>query len=288
MTCYLDGRLVPEDRATVSVRDRGFRYGDAIYETVRLYDGAIDAWPAHAARLERSLAALGIAIERTPADLRAAIRATALANDARDGAARLSITRGADSGRLTPTESDPTVVVTATPLDRGGLGAEWPEFASAVIVDRQRIPDAARPSHAKVAASVTDVLARREARDRGADEALLQDATGRVVEGATSNLFVVRSDQVVTPPLAGPILPGVTRQQVCDLCADLGLDLLTRAPTPEECRDADEAFLTNATQAIRPIDRIDDRPIEAPGPITRRLARAFDAGIEARHYRSED
>lgn len=285
MTCYLNGRLVPDERATVSIRDRGFRYGDGVYETVRLYDGTIDAWPAHAARLDRSLDALSMSIDRSPSSLAAAITATAAANDARDGAARVSITRGSDAGRLTPGDCDPTIAVTASVLDRGGLGSAWPDHATVTITDRERVPDAARPSHAKVHASVADVLARQSARADGADDALLCDRDGRVIEATTSNIFVVRSGRLETPPLSGPILPGVTRRIVLDLADDLGVETVTRAPTPATCRTVDEAFLTNSTQEIRPIERIDGHAIDAPGPITRRLARAFDARVEC-HYRS--
>ncbi len=141
-----DGTLVPEDEATVSVRDRGFMYGDAAFETLRAYGGEPFRWDAHRERLQRTAETLGFA-DAVPEDLGERVDETLAANDLEEAYVRLSVTRGVQPGKLTPgADVDPTVVVICKELPRGGLDGErvWDEPASAQTVRTRRIP--ARPS----------------------------------------------------------------------------------------------------------------------------------------------
>jgi len=294
---HVDGRLVPADEATVSVRDRGFRYGDGVFETLRVYGGTPFAWAAHADRLANSAAALGIDLPSRD-DIRDRLDATIAANDLDEGALRLSITRPTGTGRLTPDPAGaPTVVVTAARLPPGGPNGDvWDDPATAAVVGTEATHDAAVPAAAKTHTYLDGVLARREAAARGAEAAILRDADGRLAEEAAANLFLVRDGMLRTPSLDGPVLPGVTRRIVLDLA--VGLDIPTDAGTVthDDLRTADEAFLTNTTWELRPVARLlaeegADASIGPDsgagdriggGPVTERLRAAFAERVAAR------
>jgi branched-chain amino acid aminotransferase len=282
---HVDGELVPESEATVSVRDRGFQYGDAAFETLRAYAGTIFEWAAHRERLEATCETLGMP-DAVPGDLRERVHATLAANDLADAYVKVSVTRGVQPGKLTPDRSvDPTVVVIAKPLPRGGHSGDpvWDGPARVRTVDTRRAPDAAVPADAKTHNYLGGILARLELRGTEADDALLLDPEGYVAEGATSNVFFVEEGTLKTPSLAGPILPGVTRSVVLDLADGEGIPVETGRYDPADVRAADEAFLTNTTWEVRPIDSLDGTEFGA-SPVTDRLADAFDRLVEDRYY----
>jgi branched-chain amino acid aminotransferase len=289
MEYHLNGDLVLRSEATVSVDDRGFRYGDAAFETCRAYGGEVFAWDRHLRRLRGTCEMLGMP-EVVPDDLAQRVAETLDANDLRDAYVRISISRGAQPGKLTPApDVDPTVVVYARPLPRGGTdGAPvWDDAAVVQSVATRRIPDGAVPADAKTHNYLDGVLARlelRRAENEGyePDEALMCDADGHVAEGATSNLFFV-DDGVVKTPAEGSILPGITRETVMQLAADEGFPVETGRYGLEDVRGADEAFLTNTTWEVRPIDEL-DRIDVGGGPMTDLLARLYDRRVEARCY----
>jgi branched-chain amino acid aminotransferase len=289
MEYHLNGDLVLRSEATVSVDDRGFRYGDAAFETCRAYGGEVFAWDRHLRRLRGTCETLGMP-EVVPDDLAQRVAETLDANDLRDAYVRISISRGAQPGKLTPApDVDPTVVVYARPLPRGGTdGAPvWDGAAVVQSVATRRIPDGAVPADAKTHNYLDGVLARlelRRAENEGyePDEALMCDADGHVAEGATSNLFFV-DDGVVKTPAEGSILPGITRETVMQLAADEGFPVETGHYGLEDVRGADEAFLTNTTWEVRPIDEL-DRIDVGGGPMTDLLARLYDQRVEARCY----
>ena len=160
---HVDGDLVPAGEASVPIRDRGFMYGDAAFETLRAYGGDVFEWDAHADRLERTLDTLGFADAAPPReDLRARLDATLDANDLDDAYLKLSVTRGVQPGKLTPgTEVDPTVCVYVSSLPRGGRDAErvWDGPATVETVDTRRIADEALPADAKTHNYLNGILA---------------------------------------------------------------------------------------------------------------------------------
>ncbi|GAA0244292.1 aminotransferase class IV [Haladaptatus pallidirubidus] len=282
MQYHVNGTLVPAEEASVSVRDRGFMYGDAGFETLRAYGGTIFEWDAHADRLQATCEALSID-HGIGDDLKRRIDETLEANDLRDAYVKCSITRGVQPGKLTPGPADnPTVVVVASELPRGGENGEsvWNAPASAELVETRRVPDHSLPAHAKTHNYLNGILARLET---DADEALMLDSEGSLAEGATSNLFFVREGVLHTPSLSGPILPGITREVVLGLAEEMQIPVRTGRYRPADLRRADEAFLTNTTWEVRPVGRLDDSAFEI-GTVTRELAAAFAALVEARHY----
>ena len=283
---HVDGDLVPAGEATVSVDDRGFRYGDAAFETLRAYGGTIFAWDAHVERLERTCEALSLEHGLTAADLRGRIDETLAANDLADAYVRLSITRGVQPGKLTPQpDVEPTVVVYTKPLPRGGVAGEsvWDEPAAVETVETSRIPDEAIPAAAKTHNYLNGILARAEL-GVDTDEALMCDLEGYLAEGATSNLWFVRDGDLYTPTTDAPVLPGITRQIVLELAREAGVTVHEGRYEPTAVRDADEAFLTNRTWELRPIATLDGDEIGG-GPVTERLARRYDERVERTCYR---
>jgi branched-chain amino acid aminotransferase len=282
---HVDGELVPAAEATVSVDDRGFRYGDAAFETLRAYGGTVFDWTAHRERLEQTCAALSLEHGLSGAELRTRIDETLAANNLADAYVRLSITRGVQPGKLTPQpEVDPTVIVYAKPLPRGGLegGPVWDGPATVRSVETRRIPDASLPSDAKTHNYLNGILARAELEGE-ADEALLSDLEGNVAEGATSNLFFVRDGTVRTPTTDGDVLPGITRRTVLELAREADLPVEEGSYGLGEVLEADEAFLTNRTWELRPIDSLDGVELGG-GPVTDRLSRLYDERVESVCY----
>lgn len=285
MSYHVDGDLVPADEATVSVDDRGFRYGDAAFETLRAYGGTIFGWQAHLERLEQTCTILSLDHGVSADELRTRIDETLAANDLADAYVRLSISRGVQPGKLTPQPTvDPTVVVYVTPLPRGGLEGEpvWDGPAAVEVVETRRIPDESIPAAAKTHNYLNGILARAEL-DPHADEALMCDFDGRLAEGATSNLWFVRDGTIHTPTTDGPVLPGITRAIVLKLAREAGIPVHEGRYEPNDLMEADEAFLTNRTWEVRPIETLDDEPIGG-GLVTERLARLYSEQVEESCY----
>jgi branched-chain amino acid aminotransferase len=289
MQYHLNGDLVPRSEATVSVDDRGFRYGDAAFETCRAYGGEVFAWDRHVARLAGTCETLGMP-DAVPDDLAVRVADTLDGNELEDAYVRISISRGVQPGKLTPdTAVDPTVVVYVRRLPRGGIDGEtsWDGPAVVQSVTTRRIPDAALPADAKTHNYLNGILARLELRraeheEYQPDEALLCDLDSNVAEGATSNLFFV-DDGVVKTPADGSILPGITRATVIELADQEGFPVETGRYGREDVREADEAFLTNTTWELRPIETVDGISIGG-GPMTELLARLYDERVETRCY----
>ncbi|MFC4358584.1 aminotransferase class IV [Halobium salinum] len=290
---HVDGAVVPASEATVSVRDRGFRYGDAAFETLRTYAGDVFEWAAHADRLRATCDLLSIDHGLSDSELRRRIDETLVANDLDDAYVRLSISRGVQPGKLTPQpDVTPTVVVEVDALPRGGLEGEsvWDGPATLQTVKTQRVPDRAIPARAKTHNYLNGILARLELRIDGpdgpettADEALLLDADGAVTEGATSNVFFVDDRALHTPSLDGPVLPGITRSVVLDLAREERIPVNEGRYTPDDLRSADEVFLTNTTWELRPVSKVDGIEVGG-GPVTPLLSKLFDARVEGEYY----
>ena len=290
MQYHVDGRLVPEDEATVSVLDRGFMYGDAAFETLRVYGGDPFEWDAHRDRLQQTAETLGFA-DAVPDDLRERVDETLTANDLDEAYCKVSVSRGVQPGKLTPAPGvDPTVVVIVKPLARGGRDGErvWDGPATVQTVRTRRVPDEAVPSGIKSHNYLNGILGRLELRKSAgdgdpADECLLRDIDGNLAEGATSNLFFVTENGLRTPSAELDLLPGVTRDIVMELARDEGFPVETGAYSLDALRNADEAFLTNSTWEIRPVETVDGIEVGA-GPMTKLLQRLYDERVEAAHY----
>ena len=265
---WVDGRIARGADATLSVFDRGARDGGGIFETLRVHGGRPFAWQRHMERMVLSAAELGFPVPAAPATLRGAIDALLGEQGLADAVVRVTITRGVAGGR--PTRAG--AWVEAEPVG-GRLWAGTRRGAGSAIVSHLPFEPGWLGRHKTTSRLAWD-LAREQARAAGVDEAILVSPEMRVLEGAASNVFVGRDDEVLTPPLTLPVLPGVTRAIVLALCAELGIRHRETPLTPEHLRWAGEVFLTNSVQEVLPLARLGGR--ELPGrSVGERLLAAY-------------
>lgn len=279
LQAYVGDGLVPVEEALVSVFDRGFRAGEGVFETFRVYGRHVFRLTAHLARAHDGAEALGF--DLGPRDrVREACIVTARSNAPLLGESsvlRLTLTPGAiDPSSPFPgtTSGGPTLVVTSHPLslppglyDRGvrALTVPW----------RRELP------RVKTVSYVASAVARRQAQAAGADEALFTDPDrGLVLEGSASNLFAMVGGVLVTPP-ADEILGGVTRAVVLEAAAADGIEVVERPLGLEELLGGTEAFLTATTREVVPLVSVDGHRIAGgePGPVTRRLHEAYRRAV---------
>lgn len=272
----IDGRFVERGSATISVFDRGFLYGDSVFETTRTYGGVPFLLDDHMARLAWSAERIGLTLPLSPDELEAELSALAReagASPANELSLRLMVTRGEGPLGLDPREATgPRRVLFVQPVRP--LPAAWyREGVPVVSFATYRPSDAARG--AKVGNYLESIVATAHARERGAHEALIVGHDGHVLEGTTSNLFVVRGGVLFTPPTSETILPGITRRLVIEAADALDVDVSESRIDPPFVASADEAFLTSSLRELLPISSIDGFAVGAGcGPITRRLHQA--------------
>ena len=252
---WVNGRVVRGGEAALSLFDRGARDGGGLFETLRVYAGRPHAWDRHLERLVLSAAELGFPVPPAPGELREAALALLAAQGLADAVVRVTVTRGIPGGR--PTRAG--AWIEAEPV-AGRLWAGARGDGARAVVSRTPFQPGALGRHKTTSRLAWD-LAREEARAEGADEALLVTPAAEVLEGATSNVFVAgRDGDVLTPPLAAGVLPGITRAAVLRLCARLAVRV-REAPVPlEALRRADELFATNSVQEVVPVAALDGRP----------------------------
>ncbi len=273
----IDGAIFAPEDAKVSVFDRGFLYGDAVFEVLRTYRGVPFALDEHLARLRRSAERVLIALPVDDQTLRAEVERAVLASGNDESYVRVVVTRGSGPLSLDPdTAKDPLRVVLVESVVPPARAA-YDDGVGAVLVHTRRAVDDTAAAGAKVSNYLANVLAVREAKARGAHEALIVDGRGYVVEGASSNVFVVRGGRVATPPENAGILAGITRARVILAAADLGIPLEERELSIAEVLGADEVFITSSIRELLPVVRVDDRPIGSgvPGPVARALHAQF-------------
>ena len=223
MLVFLNGQFVPEERAVVSVFDRSFLYGDGLFETMRVLRGKPFRWEQHLERLQRGSEFLEVKLPFAPETLRAFAAELIAKNNLPDALLRLTLSRGIGVRGYSPRGAEnPTVVMSlhAAPAHDPTNPPRWKVIASC-----HRLPANEPLAQFKTCNKLAQILARAEADAAGADEALLSNTDGFVVEGASSNLFWIESGAICTPPLASGILPGITRAVVFEICEQLGFKI---------------------------------------------------------------
>jgi branched-subunit amino acid aminotransferase/4-amino-4-deoxychorismate lyase len=281
---WFDGHLLDADATHLSVFDRGFQLGDGVFETLRVRAGHATELTEHTARLRRSAAGLGIPLpddvaERLAAGIAALLGADGLDGPAGDASVRITVSRGAFRGRglLPPDEVvEATIAIQAWPVlppPRDHLERGLHLVASTVRRD---------PANPLVGLKTTSradyVYARLEARRAGADDALFLTIDGRLSEGTTANLYLVRRahgdgpPELATPSLDCAILPGTTRSWLLAWGSRVGLRAVEASLTAADLAGADEAFLSSSVAGVLPVTRFEGAPIGdgTPGPWTRR------------------
>jgi branched-chain amino acid aminotransferase len=270
--------------AVVPVYDHGFLYGEGVYETLRTYNGEPFLFDRHMRRLHRSAGLMALRVPVSDAEMLARVRETMReaegpgpgsveTTDVPEAYIRILLTRGV--GELTynlAATPVPTLVIIVKPY----VAMAERTFADGITVSlvgvRRNHPTALNPM-IKSNNLLNNALAMQEALARGGEEALMQNHAGEIVECAQSNVFVVTQGAVTTPALEAGLLPGITREFVLEIAADLGIRAGQGRVTPADVLAADEVFLTGTTREVTPVVRVDEHVIGsgAPGPVTRRL-----------------
>lgn len=285
-----NGRLHPANEPSISPLNRGFLYGDAIYEVWRTYHGVLFAWEEHWARLERSAGALHLELPWTSDVIAGEIRRTAAAFRAATGNqgdlyVRLQVTRGAGNiGLDTALADEPVYVLLVQPVPRLPEHAFTTGLQLSVATALRRNPAQSLNPAWKTGNYLNNILCLREARARGADEVVITNLAGEITEAAVSNIAFVTSGRIVSPPLTAGILEGITRHLVATAVArEAGIPWEERGIRPDELGSFDECMLFATTKDVQPVGRIDEQAYRVgPDTVTLRLKQAFAA--YARRY----
>lgn len=280
---WINGHRTDPEGPHVSAFDRGYMRADGLFETLRSYDGVAGCLERHIARLRRGATVLGI---RVPDDVGAMVAAAATAAAEAgwaNAAVRVSISRGVgDLTMVPPTDTQPTVVVTATPLSVKAMAPQYEKGIALHVASGTR-NEQSITSGVKTLGYAEAVIAFNAAIASGFDEALFLDTEGHVSEATTANIFAVRAGGLHTPPLTCGILAGITRELVLEIANREKIPVAERVMHPEELYGADEVFITSSIRELMPVTRIGSQVIGtgAPGPVYRRLHELFIPAIRA-------
>ena len=293
--CNVEGKLVPPEQALVPVLDRGFLYGDSVYEVVRTYAGRPFELERHLARMDKTARRIDLTLPPRETVVRELQRTLDAAGNP-ESYARVVVTRGVGEFGLSPllARGQNRLVIIVRPLSAPPEEQYARGLQMAIARTRRNPPQALDPA-LKTGNYLNNILALREAHEAGADDAILLDLGGRVTEGTTSNVFFVQRGVLVTPPLALGMLEGVTRGLFIEIARAEGMLLREEPHGPEALAAADEVFMTSTLREAMPVTSLVflDSPGEqvrqvgkgAPGPIAKRLRAAFRAYVERTHLR---
>jgi branched-chain amino acid aminotransferase len=272
---YVNGQFSPTSQATISVFDHGFLYGDGIFEGIRAYNGRIFRLTEHIDRLYESAKTIKLTIPLSKQEMKEACAETLRRNKIKDGYLRLVVSRGAGKLGLDPRNCEkPTIVIIPTEYVVAVADAKP---AKAIVASTRRTPSVSLPPTVKSCNYLNNVLARIEAINANADEAIMLDIRGYVSEGAGDNIFIIRRGSLITPPLHAGVLEGVTRLVVMEIARKLGIEVAEKDITIHELYNAEEAFITGTGGEIQPLIEIDGRTVGTgkPGPITQKILEEF-------------
>ena len=268
-TACLNGTFLPLEDACVPVMDRGFLFGDGVYEVIPVYGGKLFRLAHHLQRLGNSLDAVRIGNPLSDTEWETMLRELVHRNEGTDQAVYLQVTRGVAAKRdhAFPADTRPTLFAMSTPM------ATAVDIDSIIGITAITLPDI-RWKHCNIKAItlLPNVMLRQQAVDAGAAEAILIK-DGYAIEGAASNIFIVKDGLLVTPPNGPALLPGITRDLILELADAHTIPFREADITAAELFNADEIWLTSSTREISPVTRLDDTVISAgkPGLLWRRM-----------------
>jgi len=256
-TVYLNGNYLAEEDASISVLDRGFIFGDGVYEVIPCYGGHLFRLEQHIQRLQNSLDGIRLKNPLTDSQWQEIIEEVVRRNDDNvDLSIYLQVTRGvAKRDHVFPDNVSPTVFIMSNTM----LPVSDTKLANGVVAithDDIRW----RYCHIKSIALLPNTLMRQVAREAGADEAIL-NRDGKITEGAASNIFIVKKNKIITPPKDECLLPGITRDLILEIAANANLDYNEEEISLAQLQDADEIWLTSSTKEILPVTQLDNKPV---------------------------
>jgi len=271
MKVYVNGKILDEGEAKISVFDRGFLYGDGIFETVRSYEGVAFRIGDHLNRLYSSMKSLKIRPRLSNRGMEKAVYELLSINNVKDASIRITVSRGISKGFNISRNEISNLVITATQfLPRP---AKFYEKGIKADITRFRRNSQSLLSRFKVLNYLESIMARNEAAPRSFSETVFLNESGYVCEGAVSNIFMVKGNKLMTPSLDCGVLPGITRKIVLELAGYVGLGVQEGKFKEDRLKDSDEVFVTNSLIEMIPVIKIDARQIGSGrvGPATRKL-----------------
>jgi branched-chain amino acid aminotransferase len=274
---YIDGKFYSEANAKISVFDHGLLYGDGIFEGLRFYNGRVFRLEEHLERLWDSARSICLEIPMTHEEMTEALLETIRQNHLHDGYIRLLVTRGIGNLGLNPEQcKSPSVIIIAATIALYHEDFYRKGLSIVTCATRRSNPASLNPA-VKSLNYLNNVMARIEANLAGADEALMLNDAGNVAECTADNVFIIKRDQIFTPPITAGALRGITRSIVFEIAAEFGLSVVEADFTRHDVFVADECFLTGTAAEIVPVVKADGRLIGngKPGPITKRIIARF-------------
>lgn len=273
---FLNGRLVPAEDAVVSIFDRGFLYGDGLFESMCVSNGKPFRWTQHLERLQRGADFLKIKMPYSAESLRKSVDDLVARNKMPNALIRLTLSRGVGVRGYSPKDADkPTVVLALHP--GSPTSDSVPHWK--LVVSSQRLPAGDPLTQFKTCNKLPQILARAEADTAGADEALLSNTDGFVVEGASSNLFWIKQEKVYSPPLVAGILPGVTRAAVWEICQSLGIAVNEENIRAEELNRTDGVFLSLSSLGVVEATSLNEK-VFGRSPLLAKISQAYRKLVE--------
>ncbi len=278
LTVFVNGQYLPANEASISVFDRGLNYGDGVFETLRTYKGKIFALGLHIERLRKSAEKLAIPLKDDEASwkiiLKRLLELNSLKED--DSYIRITITRGTDFGGLnSDMKTEPNMIVINKPLRSSIKDQQKNGIKGAILDVRGESPYLL--TNIKSLNFLPNVLGKMEVSAMGMDEGFFLSTRGSLTEGTTTNIFLIKDNELLTPPVEDGLLPGVTRNLVIDLAGRKGLEVTERGFDKEEVLHSDEAFVTNSVIEITPLIALDGETIGKgkAGKQTKKLLKAY-------------
>ncbi len=273
---FLNNKLVPKNKAFISVLDHGFLYGDGVYETLRAYKGVVFKVDEHIERLFRSAYMINLDIQKTHETVRRAVYETIKANNSSDAVIRITISRGAG-----PVGLDPGLCPTPTFVIISNEFKEYPKryfnkgVKVAIVNTRRNFKGALNPQ-IKSLNFLNNILAKIEAKNRNAYEAIMLNYRGYIAEGTITNIFFVRDRTLCTPCIDVGILDGITRRIILDAAKELEIKVREGRFRQDEIYRAEEVFISNTTMEVLPVAEIDDiKIVKRPSNVTKSLHQAY-------------
>jgi branched-chain amino acid aminotransferase len=279
MKIYIDGKFYDEKNAKISVFDHGLLYGDGIFEGIRAYNGRVFKLKEHIDRLFYSAKAILLTIPLSHAGITEAVVETCRRNKIRDGYVRLVVTRGVGGLGLNPNKCKlSSVIVIADKIQLYPVEYYQRGLDIITVPTTRNLHSALNPA-IKSLNYLNNIMAKIEANNSGCEEAIMLNAEGYVSECTGDNIFIIKGNQLFTPPLSAGALYGITRAVVMDLARESGLTVSEPNLTRYDMFNADECFLTGTGAELIPVVKIDGRVIGSgkPGPVTKSLVAKYKA-----------
>lgn len=275
---YVNGKFVPFEEASLPVEDRATQFGDGVYEVARIYEGVPFAFSDHVQRMQKGASIIGIPWPWEEAELQTMVDELIARNNQQDGIVYWQVSRGtAPRSHVFPPQADPNLI--AYTRDYPDHAAAWEQGVKVTIERDVRW----LLCHVKSVNLLGNVLAKEAAASKGGAEALLEREGYGIVEGGSSNVFIVKDGVLATPPLSELILPGITRSYVLEIAAEQGMSAAERYISREELLQADEVFFTSTGVEVMPVAAADGHTIGsgALGPVTKQLLAAYKERVAA-------